>query len=294
MKNIIISVIVFLISLTLGFAIQISTQNTFMLGGVFIVLTLVVFTIQWLAYIPAVILKTEKFYDLTGSLTYLICILVSLVYLSEFNQRSVIITAIVSLWALRLGSFLFIRIAKDGKDRRFDEIKVNPSRFFVTWNLQGLWVCVTSCAAWAGITLSYNKPELSIIGWLGLALWCIGFTIEVIADWQKSQFKADKGNQGKFIQSGLWSICRHPNYLGEIVLWTGVFTISSEVLFGSTWATAISPFFVYFLLTKISGVPLLTKQAKKKWGDDSHWQDYFENTPAILPYKLPQKRSHLK
>ncbi len=283
MKNIIVSIFVFIISLIIATALGFSSGSTLSFNNPFILLTLLAFIVQWIAFIPAAILKTEKFYDLTGSITYLASITLALFSFSQLTTRSIIITSLVCLWSLRLGLFLFFRIAKSGKDSRFDEIKKSPTRFFVAWNLQGLWVCITSCAAWAGVSLSSQNPELGLISWAGVFIWIIGFSIEVIADRQKSRFKVQESNQGKFIQSGLWSLCRHPNYAGEILLWTGMFIISSEALVGSTWLTIISPLFVYLLLTKISGVPLLTEQAKKRWGDDIRWKKYFKNTPALFP-----------
>ena len=123
----------------------------------------------------------------------------------------------VAVWALRLGSFLFRRVRRDGRDGRFDEIKVDPLRFFMTWTLQGLWVLLTVAAALAIIT----GLERRSIGWVaivGIVVWVVGFAIEVVADRQKSAFKQDPANQGRFISTGLWSWSRHPNYFGEIVL----------------------------------------------------------------------------
>lgn len=283
MKNIFISVFVFIISIFLAVCLGYSTGHSLSLDNPFIILTFIAFLVQWIAFIPANIFKTEKFYDLTGSITYLTTIIIAFTFFSHTTTRTIVITALVCVWTLRLGSFLFLRIQKAGKDSRFDEIKKSPARFFITWNLQGLWVSITSSAAWAGMTLSNSTPELGIVSWVGVAVWVIGFSFEVVADKQKSIFKADKANKGKFIQSGLWSLCRHPNYTGEILLWTGMFIISSEALTGSAWFSAISPVFVYILLTRISGVTLLTEQAKERWGQDPEWQKYFKSTPAIFP-----------
>ena len=282
MKKLIVSIIVILFGM--GFAVisGLSEVDPFSLQNPFLLLTCLAFTIQWIAFIPAVILKTEKFYDLTGSISYVICSF-TLLLISNYNFRSILLTSLISIWALRLGSFLFLRIKKAGKDRRFDEIKLDPARFFITWNLQGLWISLTSCAAWAGIYHSPRSLELGIFGWFGLFIWILGFSFEVIADTQKSRFKADPKNADKFIQSGLWKLCRHPNYFGEFILWLGIFIISSEVLFSTTWLSVISPIFVYWLLNKVSGVPLLTERALNKWGQNPQWQKYYKETPAFFP-----------
>ena len=282
MKKIFISLIVIFIGVVVATLLGFSMERPLSFENPFLLLTCLAFLIQWIAFIPAAIFKTEKFYDLTGSVSYLICSII-LFSITDSNFRSILLASLISIWALRLGSFLFIRIKKSGKDRRFDEIKLDPARFFITWNLQGLWVSLTSCAAWAGIYNSPTSSNLGTIGWIGLIIWVIGFSFEVIADTQKSNFKADPQNKDRFIQNGLWKLCRHPNYFGEFILWVGVFIISSEVLISSAWISVISPIFVYLLLTKVSGVPLLTEQAKNKWGNDPQWQKYFKETPAFFP-----------
>jgi steroid 5-alpha reductase family enzyme len=111
----------------------------------------------------------------------------------------------------------------------------------------------------------------------------VGFAIEVAADQQKRRFRADSSNRDGFIQSGLWAWSRHPNYFGEIALWIGIALIALPVLSGWQLATLISPVFVYLLLTRISGVPLLEARANKKWGEDPNFVAYMRSTPALFP-----------
>ena len=150
---------------------------------------------------------------------------------------------LVLIWAIRLGTYLFLRIRKEGEDRRFKEIKKSLSRFLLTWTLQGLWVSFTLAAALAAITVT-NEVDFGIIGLIGLLIWIIGFGFEAIADYQKNKFRSNPGNKGKFIKSGLWSISRHPNYFGEILLWVGIAIIALPTLEGWRWLTLISPVFV--------------------------------------------------
>ena len=113
---------------------------------------------------------------------------------------------------------------------------------------------LTAAAALVVITGGVRAP-LGAVGIAGLAIWAIGMLIEVIADRQKSRFRADPDNKGAFIDVGLWAWSRHPNYFGEIVLWTGLAIVAVPVLHGWQWATLVSPVFVTVLLTRISGVP---------------------------------------
>ena len=114
-------------------------------------------------------------------------------------------------------------------------------------------------------------------------IWLTGFTIEVMADRQKSRFRADPANRGRFISTGLWSRSRHPNYFGEITLWVGILLIAAPTLRGWQWVAVLSPLFVTVLLTRVSGIPLLEKKADTKWGDDPAYQEYKASTPVLIP-----------
>ena len=240
------------------------------------------FLIQWLVFIPAFWLQTEKFFDLTGSITYISVISIAVLLSTGLDARSILLWALVVIWATRLGTFLFRRIRKAGKDDRFDDIKPSFIRFLNVWTIQGLWVTFTMAAALIAITTTNHKP-LDIFAIIGFLVWVIGFSIEIISDAQKSRFNANPENKGKFIQTGLWSRSRHPNYFGEIVLWVGVVVIALPVLQGWQWIALISPIFVTLLLTRVSGIPLLEKKADQKWGGQENYEEYKKNTPVLIP-----------
>ena len=241
-----------------------------------------VFLIQWIAFIPAYIFQTERFFDLTGSITYISIIIVAFVFGNDMDVRTILLSALVLIWAIRLGTFLFRRIQKAGKDDRFDEIKPSFIRFLNVWTIQALWITLTVAAALVAITTTTRK-ELDLFTLVGFLVWAVGFAIEVVADSQKSRFSANPDNKGKFIQTGLWSRSRHPNYFGEIMLWIGVAIIALPVLRGWQWVALISPVFVTLLLTRVSGVPLLEKKADKKWGGQADYESYKKRTPELIP-----------
>ena len=244
---------------------------------------LLAYIIQWIAFVPAYMFQTEKFYDLTGSLTYT-CVFAYCMYLATLgtiNWGSVIISILVIIWAGRLGTFLFTRIAKDGEDKRFRTIKPDMAQFFMTWTLQGMWVSVCSLCAITAIA-SDTGIILNNIFYIGLLMFVGGFAIEIVADQQKSAFRAIPENRNKFITSGLWSKSRHPNYFGEITLWTGVAVMSFSSLSGAEYLTLISPVFTYLLLVKISGVRMLEGRGQKTWGQDVEYIAYMKNTPMVM------------
>ncbi|WP_343412592.1 DUF1295 domain-containing protein [Candidatus Amarolinea dominans] len=230
----------------------------------------------------AYLLQTEKFFDLTGSITYISVISIAITFSAGVDVRSLLLSALVVIWAIRLGSFLFGRIKKAGKDDRFDELKPSFIRFLNVWTIQGLWVTFTMAAALVAITTTTRK-ELDVFAIVGFLIWIFGFAIEVMADSQKSRFSANPENKGKFIQTGLWSRSRHPNYFGEIILWIGIAVIAFPVLQGWQWVALISPVFVTLLLTRVSGVPLLENKADKKWGGQEDYESYKKRTPVLIP-----------
>ena len=244
------------------------------------------FVINWAVFVPSYLRRTERFYDLTGTITYLSVTALAVVA-GNGEPRSILLAAMVAIWALRLGIFLFVRITADGSDGRFDELKQAPLPFLQTWTLQGLWVVLTAGCALAAMTATSGRS----IGWLavvGLLVWCGGLGLEAVADSQKRRFRANESNEGRFIDSGVWSWSRHPNYFGEITLWIGVALVAVPALSGWQFVTLISPFFVILLLTKVSGIPMLEARATKRWGDDPAYQRYVDATPVLVP-RPPQR-----
>ncbi len=242
--------------------------------------------VQWLAWLPASIKKTESFYDIVGGFTYLAIVVFSLWAGSQSETpslRELIISSLVIIWSLRLSSFLFIRIHRAGKDGRFDDLKTSPIRFIIPWTLQGLWVFLTMNVVIVINSQSGQAPPLGIWDSIGMIFWILGFGIEVVSDRQKIAFNADPQNSGKWIDHGLWSISRHPNYLGEIILWLGIACFGITCLTGFERMAWISPIFVFLLLTKVSGIPILDKRGMAKWGDNPKYMEYRSNTPELFP-----------
>jgi len=260
------------------------SQNGAVFAGipVFALTVGLAFIIQWLVFVPSFLYQTEKYFDLTGSLTYISLTTFAFLVTPGVDLRSTLLFVLVLAWAIRLGTFLFTRIKKAGKDDRFDEIKPSFIRFLNVWTIQALWVTFTAAAAWVAITTSIKK-DIDAFAIIGLIIWVIGFAIEATADTQKSRFNANPENKGKFINTGLWSRSRHPNYFGEITLWVGIAVIAIPVLQGWQWIALISPVFVTLLLTRVSGIPLLENKADKKWGGQPDYEEYKKKTPVLIP-----------
>jgi len=275
-----------LVILAISFGIALAgSQGSIEANGLplFLICGSVGFILHWIIFVPSFLFRTEHYFDLTGSVSYISTIVVAYLFHPNLDARSLVVCALIAIWAVRLGSFLFLRVKRDGKDRRFDEIKTKFFRYLFTWTLGGAWVFITMAAGLAVIT-SAKQVALDGFFYAGVALWILGFGIEVIADRQKSKFRSNSENKGNFITTGLWSLSRHPNYFGEIVLWFGIAVVALPTLVGWQYVTLISPIFVTFLLIKVSGVKLLEESGMKRWGDDPAYQQYLASTPSLVPF----------
>ena len=269
-------------------AIAASVDGVFFSGIPIILLCAIVsFLTHWMIAAPSLITSSEKYFDFTGMVATLLVVLTAMFALlssgAQVSIRSVFVASFVSVWTLRLGIFLYKRIVKAGEDSRFRDIKKSIPKFLMTWTLSALWVFLTTVNAITLIALNPLEP-IGIFFIMGALLWLLGFGFEVIADRQKKYFSEQPKNEGRFITQGLWSVSRHPNYFGEIILWAGIAIISLPFLSGWQFVTLVSPVFVFLLLTRISGLPFLEDKAEKKWGEDKDYIEYKKRTPILVPF----------
>lgn len=269
-------------------AIAASVDGAIFSGLPVILLCAVVsFATHWIIAVPSLITSSEKYFDFTGMVATLLLVLTSMFALlssgAEASIRSIFVATFVSVWTLRLGIFLYKRIVKAGEDRRFRDIKKSLPKFLMTWTLSALWVFLTTVNAITLIALNPLEP-IGVFFVFGALLWLLGFGFEVIADRQKKHFSEQPENKARFITQGLWSVSRHPNYFGEIILWTGIAIISLPFLSSWQFVTLVSPVFVFLLLTRISGLPFLEEKAEKKWGENKDYIEYKKRTPILVPF----------
>ena len=258
--------------------------------GAMMTLAAVDFGVQWVVWAFSAYFTTERFYDLTGSLTFLMVTYLSLKLggdgrssLLSASTRQLATSGMVITWALRLGSFLFLRVLRAGEDVRFKDVKHDPKRFWIWWTIQGVWVFVTLLPTLM-LNLKRDSMSLGLRDHAGWSVWVLGFLIEVTADRQKTAFRSHPDNAGRFITTGLWSISRHPNYLGEMVMWAGLWLTSSTTMSGFEYLSVFSPAFVAFLIGKVSGIPILERMAEKRWGEEPAYKAYRDSTAVLIPY----------
>ena len=240
----------------------------------------VIVGLNLIAYLIAWKFQTDKLTDLTYNASFFIATF----YLFLNSDKSIVqilLFIMIACWSLRLGFYLFRRVHKMGRDSRFDEMRPSWISFGKFWLLQTGSIIILILP----VLFFYTKPaaEWSIFSSIGFGIWLLGFLIEAIADFQKSQFKSKSKNKGLFIQSGLWKKIRHPNYLGEILVWLGIFIFCIPHLSGMEWIAIISPLWITTLLIGISGIPLLKKDYERKYGHLDSYQKYVKESKLLIP-----------
>jgi steroid 5-alpha reductase family enzyme len=256
---------------------------------------LVIFGVQWVsALVYAVPFKDEHYLDVTGSVTYAGVALLALYRADAPSWRSYLLATFVILWCARLGHFLIKRIGEQGSDSRFDAIRVTPVRFFSVWNIQGLWVFLTLLPTLLTIVHGNKDTSIQVLDIVGIVFWVVGFYLEVLADHQKTVFRHNPVNKGKFIHTGLWAYSRHPNYLGEILIWISVYLIAVHVLPTTQYKAlaALGPLFIVLLLVGVSGIPVLEKQADERWGHLPEYQSYKRRTSILFLWPAKKATHH--
>lgn len=235
----------------------------------------------------ASLFKTDKVTDFSYSLTFFILTLI-LLFSDDFKISSgkIVLAAAILLWALRLGSYLFYRILKIGKDDRFDDKRGHFFVFLRFWLLQTITVWIVMLPF--SLTLTRGNAAFTLASTVaGLSLFIIGLVIETLSDLQKFRFKLNPENRDRWIDTGLWAYSRHPNYFGEIVLWWGLFIMVLPNLSGWNLLSVLGPVFITLLLLFVSGIPLLEKSAEKKYRDNPEYRSYRDSTSLLL--LLPRK-----
>jgi len=257
---------------------------------------LITFGLNTAGYAYGYFRQTDKVTDLLYSLSFAAAAAICLVVVDPGNRQAAGLTLMVLVWAARLGGYLFIRIHKMERDARFDEMRPNAWRLAGFWLLQAITVWVVLLPLL--LVLKEPAPELSgfpasaasssgqagLLSLLGSGIWLAGLVIEALADWQKFRFRNNPANKGKFVNIGLWRLSRHPNYLGEMLVWIGFYVFALPALGSHTWVALISPLWIIWLLLRVSGIPLLEKSADKRYGMQQAYQEYKKRTALLIPF----------
>ncbi len=204
-------------------------------------------------------------------------------------SRKLLICGMASIWSLRLGAYLGIRVWKHHpqEDGRYAALREQYPKntwlmFFGFFQLQAVLLALLS----APFAMAASNPNagLSAWEWAGAALWLVAMLGEALADWQLHEFRSHRENKGRTCRLGLWRYSRHPNYFFEWLIWVAYFGFALGSPDG--WMTFFCPALMLFFLFKVTGIPATEAQALKSRGDE--YRDYQRTTSAFVPW-LPKK-----
>jgi steroid 5-alpha reductase family enzyme len=248
-----------------------------------------------LAWGVSVIRRDVSVVDSLWSLFFLLALLVYIATSDAAGPRTWLVTAMVTVWALRLSVYITVRNHGEPEDHRYQAIRRNNEphfwlkSLFIVFLLQGFlaWViCLPALAAVSGQTTP--GPLTHSVFWLGAALWLFGMYFEVLGDWQLARFRRSEREPGAVLDTGLWRYTRHPNYFGEAALWWGIYLMAASA---GAWWTIFAPLLMTFLLLRVSGVALLEKDIADR---RPAYRDYIRRTNAFFPGRPQAARGPLK
>ncbi len=254
-----------------------------MIQNHFISTLLLSLAVQVVFFIYAAWKRTDTVTDLSYGLTFIILAIYSLIVHQTFLPYQIVAAGLITLWGIRLATYLFIRINTMKRDKRFDGIREKFWSFASFWFFQAIAVWVISIPATYLHLLSIETP-FGIVMVLGVMVWAAGMIIETIADVQKFTFKNNPANKGKWIMTGIWKYARHPNYFGEMTCWWGIFILSIPLQSGLSWITIIGPITITYILLFATGIPTLEKKYNEIYKDNEEYQKYKRSTNLLIPF----------
>jgi steroid 5-alpha reductase family enzyme len=261
-------------------------MKTFVLDQNYLAITgIVTIAMQLFFFAIAYTCQFDKVTDFAGTLNFIVLAVMTFLLNKTFFVRQVVVTVMVIVWGLRLGGFLVYRVFKRAKDARFDEMRSNFFKFLGFWIFQMFWALVVSLAV-IFLNATTTDVKIGVADYIGWALWAFGFLLEALADQSKNSFSNDAGNRGMFINVGVWSVSRHPNYAGEIFLWTGIFITCAASFKDNTpaaFVSILSPIFTFAILMFLSGVNLAEERYNKAYGDRQDYFEYRQETSPLIP-----------
>lgn len=240
---------------------------------------LIIFTYFLLFFIVATIIKNNSIVDIGWGFGFVVTSWILFGFSGEYTLSKIIINILVSLWGLRLFYYILKRNAFHGEDFRYAKWRkdwgkyVIPRAFLQVFMLQGFFMFVVGMSSYY---INSYGGELTLVSYIGIGVFLIGYGFEVIGDHQLKNHVA-KGTK-TLLTTGLWKYTRHPNYFGEAVLWWGIFIVAIGA--GGPLYLIFSPIAITWLLRFVSGVPLLERKMKEKDG----WKEYQNRTNAFIPW----------
>lgn len=246
-------------------------------------LLVVVLLYKSLIFLMSLVTKRNDIADISWGTSFVLIAVTVLIYTKNFSPVYIVALALVLIWGTRLAVRILLRNLKRKEDFRYAALKEKTQgnlfyirSFFQVYILQCILAIVVSLPV---ILIGYyGSSNLSATSYVGIGIWIVGFIFESVGDYELDQFKKDSKNKGKILMTGLWKYSRHPNYFGEITMWWGIFVIS--LTSAPFYISIIGPIAITFLITKVSGIPML----EKHYAGNPEFEEYKKHTSVLIPW----------
>lgn len=256
---------------------------------IFVISTITVFIYMSMFFMLAQALKDNGIVDIGWGIGFIVLSTVLVFSDLDIGHRQFVLYVLILIWGSRLALHIYFRNEGKPEDFRYANWRKEWGKYVVirsflqVFMLQGFFMLVIALP----ILMVKADAQNTLLNWIdviGIFVWATGFYFEAVGDYQMLQFKKQPENKGKFISNGLWKYTRHPNYFGECVMWWGIFIISISA--GNFYISIISPIILTWLLTRVSGVPML----EEKYKGNKDWETYAAKTSAFIPW-FPKKQA---
>jgi steroid 5-alpha reductase family enzyme len=235
-----------------------------------------------IVWIWAKMIRNNGVVDIFWAFNFLIIALITYLMATGDPVRKLMVCGLAALWSIRLGIYLLIRVGSHLKEEegRYKQLRLewNDTKFFFFFQMQAFSNVMLSLPFFL-IALNPD-PKISIIEYIGAALWLISIIGEGVSDYQLKKFKDDPLNKGKVCQYGLWNYSRHPNYFFQFMIWVSVFIFALPSPYG--WISFICPLSIGYLIFKVTGIPMTEEQAIRSKGEA--YKEYQRTTSAFVPW----------
>ena len=257
------------------------------MGNSMLIAAITIAIIMVSTWLLSVIIKNASIVDIVWGAGFAITSWVLALTVDGDSGRQVLLAIMVGVWGTRLAVYLAKRNIGHGEDWRYKAMRKKAGKKFpvssliTVFGLQGVLMWVVSLPVQFGN--GDSSPGVGPLAVIGIMVWLVGLSFEAIGDLQLSRFKKNPANTGKVMDSGLWSLTRHPNYFGDALLWWGIGIVGAET--GSGVIGFVGPLVMTFFLLRVSGVPMLERSLSKR---REGYAEYVARTSPFFP-RPPKK-----
>jgi len=242
---------------------------------------LFVFIYMTLWYIVASVAKRSDLADVAWGLGLILLTMLILVSYENVSLRPILVSLLIFIWGLRLSLYIYLRNSGGVENFRYCKLREEWGKYFFLKSYLEIFILRGVLLMLVAIPVLYINTfgggELGFLDYFGAGIWLLGFALESVSDWQLSVFLKTPENKGKLLKSGLRAFSRHPNYLGEVLQWSGIFFMALSLPYG--YLTIVGPLTMVLIISK----SINASAVEKNIAQDQEIEEYKKDTGILFP-----------